>query len=160
MRRSLDADVAFYHYGGIRYDSLPDRAVSTGMVFSLEPFSSTLYAMRMTPAQMRRMIIAKYNDTDNPKESHRVDLFASTPYDIVVGDDGEAHDVVFRDLKEGESYRVVMGDYIYKNYKDIEAADVVPEGVLLTDVLMDDLRENSPIDYPNEPAQRVVKAAE
>ena len=159
MRRRVGADVAFYHYGGIRFDSLPDRAIGTGMVFSLEPFSSKLCTMNMTPAQMRRMIIAKYNDTDNPKESHRVDLFSNVPYDIVTGDDGEACDVVFAGLDEGRTYRVVMGDYMYNNYKAIEAADAVCEDILLTEVLMDDLRENSPIDYSNEPVQTVVRRA-
>lgn len=157
MRRRVDADVAFYHYGGIRFDSLPDRAIGTGMIFSLEPFSSRLCTMDMTPAQMRRMIIAKYNDTDNPKESHRVDLFSTVPYRIVVGADGEACDVVFTGLEEDGTYRVVMGDYMCNNYKDIEAANVVFEDILLTEVLMDDLRANSPIDYSNDPVQSVVR---
>ena len=155
MRRRADADVAFYHYGGIRFDSLPDRAISTGMIFSLEPFSSKLCTMDMTPEQMRRMIIAKYNDTDNPKESHRVDLFSNVPYKIVTGADGEARDVVFEGLAEGRSYRVVMGDYMYNNYKAVEAANAVCGDILLTEVLMDDLRENSPIDYSNERVQTV-----
>ena len=160
MRRRVDADVAFYHYGGIRFDSLPDRAISTGMIFSLEPFSSKLCTMDMTPEQMRRMIIAKYNDTDNPKESHRVDIFSNVPYKIVTGADGEARDVVFDGLAEGRSYRVVMGDYMYNNYKAVEAANAVCGDILLTEVLMDDLRENSPIDYSNERVQTVVKEGE
>lgn len=158
MRRHFDADVAFYHYGGIRCDSLPDRAVSAATIYGLEPFSSTLYTMRMTPAQMRRMIISKYNDTLNPTESHRIDLFSTTPYTIRVDARGEAVDVLFPELDEADTCRVVMGDYMYKNYRDIEAVDVVPEGVLLTDILMNDLRENSPIDYSNERIQHIERA--
>ena len=48
--------------------------------------------------------------------------------------------------------------YIYKNYRDIEASDVVSEGVLLTDVLINHLRENSPIDYSNEGLQNIRRA--
>lgn len=155
MRRRFDADVAFYHYGGIRFDSLPGLPINTGMIYGMEPFSSTLYTMRMTPAQMRRMIISKYNDTANPKESHRIDLFSSTPYTIRVDGRGEAVDVIFPDLEEADTCRVVMGDYMYKNYRDIEATDVVDEGVLLTDVLINHLRENSPIDYSNEGLQNI-----
>lgn len=151
----FDADVAFYHFGGIRYDSLPERSISTGVIYGLEPFSSTLYTMRMTPAQMRRMIISKYNDTVNPTESHRIDLFSTTPYTICLDARGEAVDVIFPDLEEADTYRVVMGDYMYKNYRDIEATDVVDEGVLLTDVLINHLRENSPIDYSNEGLQNI-----
>ena len=155
MRRRFDADVAFYHFGGIRYDSLPERSISTGVIYGLEPFSSTLYTMRMTPAQMRRMIISKYNDTVNPTESHRIDLFSTTPYTICLDARGEAVDVIFPDLEEADTCRVVMGDYMYKNYRDIEATDVVDEGVLLTDVLINHLRENSPIDYSNEGLQNI-----
>ena len=158
MRRRFDADVAFYHYGGIRFDSLPGLPINTGMIYGMEPFSSTLYTMRMTPAQMRRMIISKYNDTANPKESHRIDLFSSTPYTIRVDGRGEAVDVVFPELDEADTCRVVMGDYICKNYRDIEATDVVDEGVLLTDVLINHLRENSPIDYSNEGLQNIRRA--
>ena len=158
MRRRFDADVAFYHFGGIRYDSLPERSISTGVIYGLEPFSSTLYTMRMTPAQMRRMIISKYNDTVNPTESHRIDLFSTTPYTICLDARGEAVDVIFPDLEESDTCRVVMGDYMYKNYRDIEATDVVDEGVLLTDVLINHLRENSPIDYSNEGLQNIRRA--
>lgn len=155
MRRGTDADVAFYHYGGIRFDSLPDRAISAGTIYGMEPFSATLYTMSMTPAQMRRMIIAKFNDTVNVKESHRIDLFSTTPYTIRTDAAGDAVDVLFPELDETKTYRVVMGDYMYKNYREVEATDVVPEGVLLTDLLIADLRENSPIDYSNECRQNI-----
>ena len=63
--------------------------------------------------------------------------------------------MVFEGLAEGHAYRVVMGDYMYNNYKAVEAANAVCEDILLTEVLMDDLRENSPIDYSNERVQTV-----
>ena len=31
-------DVAFYHYGGIRFDEMPSEDISTGMIFGVEPF--------------------------------------------------------------------------------------------------------------------------
>jgi 5'-nucleotidase len=103
------------------------------------------------------MIITKYNDTENPKESHRVDIFSNIPYTIFTDASGEAVDVEFVGLTEGEKYSVAMGDYMYANYKGIEAENVATEGTLLTDILINDLRQNSPIDYSNEPVQREVK---
>lgn len=155
MRRALGVDVAFYHRGGIRFDPMPSKQISTGDIYGLEPFSSTVYTMKMTPAQMRQMIIAKYNDTENPKESHSLDLYSNVPYTIFTDAAGEATNVEFEGLDEAGLYSVAMGDYMYANYKGIEAVDVATEGILLTDILINDLRANSPIDYSNEPIQRI-----
>ena len=157
VKRALGVDIALYHRGGIRLDPMPSTQISTADIFSLEPFSSTIYTMTMTPEQLRQMIIAKFNDTENPKESHSVDIFSNIPYSIFTDASGEAVDVKFEGLTEGEKYSVAMGDYMYANYKSVEAENVATEGILLTDILINDLRENSPIDYSNEPVQRVVK---
>lgn len=157
VKRALGVDIALYHRGGIRLNPMPSTQISTADIYSLEPFSSTIYTMMMTPEQLRRMIITKYNDTENPKESHRVDIFSNIPYTIFIDASGEAVDVEFVGLTEGEKYSVAMGDYMYANYKGIEAENVATEGTLLTDILINDLRENSPIDYSNEPVQREVK---
>lgn len=156
LHRRLGVDVALYHRGGIRFDPMPSVKISTADIYSLEPFSSTIYTMTMTPAQLRNMIITKYNDTDNPKESHMVDLYSNIPYTIIVDASGEAVDVKFDGLTEGVKYSVAMGDYMYSNYKAIEAENVATEGILLTDLLISDLLENSPINYSNEPVQRVA----
>lgn len=157
VKRTLGVDIALYHRGGIRLDPMPSTKISTADIYSLEPFSSTIYTMTMTPAQLRNMIISKYNDTDNPKESHMVDIYSNIPYTIFVDAAGEAVDVEFEGLTEGEKYSVAMGDYMYGSYKGLEAENVVTEGVLLTDILINDLGANSPIDYSNDPVQRVAK---
>lgn len=38
--------------------------------------------MEMTPEQMSKMVLTKYNDTVNKGESHRIDLFSTAPYVI------------------------------------------------------------------------------
>jgi 2',3'-cyclic-nucleotide 2'-phosphodiesterase (5'-nucleotidase family) len=136
---------------------MPSTQISVGDIYGLEPFSSTIYTMTMTPAQLRQMIIAKYNDTENPKESHSLDIYSNIPYTIYVDAAGEAVDVEFVGLNENQQYSVAMGDYMYANYKGIEAENVATEGILLTDILLNDLRANSPIDYSNEPVQKIEK---
>ncbi len=157
VKRTLGVDIALYHRGGIRLDPMPSTEISTADIYSLEPFSATLYTMTMTPGQLRKMIITKFNDTENPKESHMVDIFSNIPYTIFTDASGEAVDVEFEGLTEDEKYSVAMGDYMYANYKGLDAEDVATEGILLTDILINDLRVNSPIDYPNEPVQRIDK---
>lgn len=157
VKRATGVDIALYHRGGIRFNPMPSTQISVGDIYGLEPFSSTIYTMTMTPAQLRQMIIAKYNDTENPKESHSLDIYSNIPYTIYVDAAGEAVDVEFVGLNENQQYSVAMGDYMYANYKGIEAENVATEGILLTDILLNDLRANSPIDYSNEPVQKIEK---
>jgi 5'-nucleotidase len=64
----------------------------------------------MTPAQLRKLIVEKYNDTVNAKESHCIDLYATTPYRIIVDENDMAYDVEFPLLKEGRKYKVAIAD--------------------------------------------------
>ena len=152
-----DAEVGFYHVGGVRLDRVEKGAVSSATVYGLEPFGTHVAAMRMTPAQMRRMIVEKYNDTVNLKEAHRIDLIATTPYELVVDAEDRALDVRFPKLFEGRLHRVAMNDYIFRNYRALEYADgrILDDGV--ADVLLEELREDSPLHPDNEARQRVVR---
>lgn len=156
VARAMGADIGFYHYGGIRLAELPAGGVSMATLFDLEPFFSQIYTMTMTPQQMRDMIITKYNDTGNTKESHRIDLFSSTPYTIVLDERGEATDVLFPKLREGVAYKVAMADYIAKKY-DYEATDVERHSEKVLDVVAEHFRNQSPVVFSNKPKQKTVR---
>ena len=152
-----DADVGFYHIGGVRLDSIPAGGVSAAKVYGLEPFGTLVARMEMTPAQMRRMIVSKYNDPVNAKEAHRIDLISTTPYVIVTDAADNALDVQFPKLREGRKYKVAVSDYIYRNYKDMEytGGEITVEKV--ADILLEELRDDSPLKIDNTPRQRVVR---
>ena len=152
-----DADVGFYHIGGVRLDSIPAGGVSAAKVYGLEPFGTLVAEMEMTPAQMRRMIVSKYNDPVNAKEAHRIDLISTTPYVIVTDAADNALDVQFPKLREGRKYKVAVSDYIYRNYKDMEytGGEITDEKV--ADILLEELRDDSPLKIDNTPRQRVVR---
>lgn len=75
LKRKSGSDVAFYHYGGIRRDSLSKGDLTRSDIYDLDPFISSVSVMEMTPEQMSKMVLTKYNDTVNKGESHRIDLF-------------------------------------------------------------------------------------
>ena len=152
-----DAEVGFYHIGGVRLDSIPAGGMSTARVYDLEPFDSRIAVMRMTPAQMRRMILTKYNDTENRKESHRIDLISTTPYEIVTNAADSALDVRFPQLREGRMYRVAISDYVFKNYHDLDYVDGAITDIKVADVLLEELEEDSPLEPDNRPHQRIVR---
>lgn len=153
----MDAEVGFYHVGGVRLDSIPEGGMSTARVYDLEPFDSRIAVMRMTPADMRRMILAKYNDTENRKEAHRIDLISTTPYEILTDGEDNALDVRFPALREGRSYRVAISDYAFKNYRDLHFTEGEITSEKVADVLLEKLEEDSPLAPDNRPRQRVVR---
>ena len=155
IANAMHAQVGFYHYGGIRLSELPAGDVSMATLFDLEPFFSQIYTMTMTPAQMRAMIITKYNDTGNAKEAHRIDLFSTTPYTIVTDADDMAVDVQFPALREGVKYKVAMADYIAKKYV-FDAEEIERHSTKVLDVMADYFVHHSPVEFDNKPKQKVA----
>lgn len=157
VQEATGADIGIYHRGGVRIvEGLPKGAVTIKTLFDNEPFFSQVHTADMTPAQLRKLIITKYNDTVNAKESHVVDLYATTPYRIVVDEHNEAYDVVFPRLKEGEKYRVAIADYVARNYKDFECENEVRTPLLVFDLDKAYLEKNSPVRISNKSLQSVV----
>lgn len=138
IRRAADAEIGFYHYGGVRLDSLSGGAVPLVDIYTLEPFSSKISTIEMTPAELRRMLVTKFNDTVKPSESHCIDLFSTTPYRVVT-DGYDATTVEFPELVEGRRYRVALGDYIFKTYKDIHGLGGTTTEQLVTEALLSHL---------------------
>lgn len=156
VRDESDAQIGIYHIGGVRLDSISAGGVIKAQIYSLEPFGTRIARMQMTPAQMRRAILTKYNDKENTKESHRIDLISTTPYVIVLDAMGDAVDVRFPALREGQRYTIGVSDYVYNNYKELVYTDGEPIEEEITDVLFDDLEEHSPLVPDNMPRQQTV----
>ncbi len=138
IRCEAQAEIGIYHYGGVRLDSLAAGGVALVDIYNLEPFQSKISLLEMTPAHLRTMIIAKFNDTVKPSEAHCIDLFATIPYEVIT-DGNDAVDVCFPTLKEGKSYRVALGDYIFKTYKEVQGENGTTTDLLVTDALLKSL---------------------
>ena len=151
------ADIGIYHCGGVRLEQLGPGEVTVKDIFDNEPFFSPVNTAYMTPAQLRKLIIAKYNDTQNPKESHRLDIFATTPYDLIVDDTDTAIDVLFPQLIEGRRYKVAMAEYIANNYPGLECDNMVWTQKTAYDLDLAYLKRNSPVTIDNTPKQRIVR---
>lgn len=155
IARDTQAEVGFYHIGGVRIDTLAAGGVGTARLFDLEPFGTRIVELGMTPEQMREMILVKYNDPVNRKEAHRVDLYATVPYTILTDGEDTAVDVVFPTLRAGRRYRVAMNDYIFRNYGAIDRTSGRILDRKVTDALLRDLAGNAPVREDNTPRQRV-----
>ena len=157
VAQATNADIGFYHYGGVRLRKHAAGDIKLATVYNLEPFESKIHTITMTPAQMRQMIITKYNDTKNSKESHRVDLFSTTPYDIIVDERGEAVDVHFPLLRENRKYSVALSDYVGKKYENIKGDNHTKQDILVVDQLLKNLKKSPITPIDNQPHQKIIK---
>lgn len=154
MTVDAGADAGFYHIGGVRLDSIPSGGVGRARIYDLEPFGTRVATMRMTPAQMRRMIVEKYNEPT--REGRRLDLIGTMPYTIVVDADDRALDVRFPMLREGRTYSVAVSDYVFKNYRGLEYADGSIGPRRITEILLAELAKGA-VETDDAPRQRVER---
>ncbi|WP_290541277.1 bifunctional UDP-sugar hydrolase/5'-nucleotidase [Alistipes sp.] len=150
-----ETDIGLYHIGGVRLDSIPAGGIGVARLYDLEPFGTRIARMRMTPEEMRRMIVSKYNDEENRKEAHQIDLIATTPYVIVTDDADKAVDVLFPKLREGKVYEVAVSDYVFRNYRDLSYTDGEITEKTVAGVLREELQEDGPLTPDNKPRQEI-----
>lgn len=156
IKEATRADIGIYHKGGVRLKQLDKGDVTVKDLFDNEPFFSQVHTVEMTPADIRRVIITKYNDSENAKESHRVELYATTPYNIIVDEKNEAYDVEFPRLKEDRYYLVAIADYVARNFKDFEGRNEVRTPLLVYDLDVEYFRQKSPVRVSQSPRQKIV----
>jgi len=157
IKEATNADIGIYHHGGVRItEGLPAGDVTIKTLFDNEPFFSQVHTALMTPAQLRKLIVSKYNDTINAKESHVVDLYATTPYKIIVDENDMAYDVEFPHLREGRKYKVAVADYVARNYAHFECEDEVRTPLLVFELDRAYFEKNSPVRISSTPKQSVV----
>ena len=116
---SFVPEIVFYHYGGVRLSEIKEGDIKRVDILNNDPFVSTIYVGEMTVAEMRDFILAKYNNgtAEKPdKESHYAYFRSNVPYEIVLGETGDAVDIRFN--LGPRKYRVAMCNYIAENYLD------------------------------------------
>jgi 5'-nucleotidase len=157
IKEATNAEIGIYHRGGVRIiEGLPKGDVTVKNLFDNEPFFSQIHTMLMTPKQLRKLIISKYNDTVNAKESHVIDLYATTPYNIITDENDMAYDVEFPMLKEGQKYHIAIADYVARNYQNLECENEVRTPLLVFELDRAYFEQNSPVSISNKPLQRVI----
>lgn len=115
-REVAGTDLAFYHIGGTRIASLAEGKIRRADIYELEPFKSDLVITEMSLDEVEQLIINKFNDTTNYKESHRVDIIPSgLTYTIITNKSGDAVSVRFRPEQRKKVYTVAMSNYVYEN---------------------------------------------
>ena len=153
LRKELKSDFAFYHQGGVRVDGFAAGDLNRASIFAVDPFASRGIRVEMSLAELKELIMNKFNDTTNPKESHSRDLLPSgLTYTVITDEKGDAVDVIF-DYKiypAKEKYSVVLADYIYTAYNFTRP---LPTGFtdLVTTILENYFQKGEPFVPDNTP---------
>lgn len=114
--RLHNLDIAFHNNGGIRARFLP-QAVKVKDIYALHPFSNLVVMIKMTPAEIRSLIINDYN------RGKRADLQVSgLTVTITAGEDLLVKELKLSDTKgnpldENKSYTVAMNSFMASSYK-------------------------------------------
>lgn len=157
IRDAAGCELGFYHFGGVRLDGIPAGGVGTAKMFDLEPFGTKVVGVELTREQLHDLILAKYNDDENRKEAHRVDLFSPCSYVIVTDEQDHATDVLFPTLDFGRKYKVALPDYVFRNYKyGVDFGEGVQTGIQVNKLLLENLKKTGKYTPDNKPHQRVV----
>lgn len=156
IRARTSANIGLYHSGGVRLEELAAGEISAATVLNVEPFSSLIATATMNTAQLKKLIMTKFNDTRNVGEAHCIDIVTTTPYTVVTGDDGDAVDVLFPELDDKKSYKVAMGDYIFKTYGGLSYTSGSISETLITTSLEDYISSHEAIEPDNTERQTIV----
>ncbi|MBR3826087.1 MAG: bifunctional metallophosphatase/5'-nucleotidase [Alistipes sp.] len=161
-------EITFYHYGGVRIDGFAGD-IKRVDILNNDPFISTIYIGEMTPAEIERFILEKYNNgtPENPdKESHYPYFRSDLEYTILLEDEPsegpDAIDIIHN--LEPRSYRVAMCNYVAENYidKDLVASHLHNTGITVREAMLRYARTFGKGGYTpdNECHQHEVRASE
>ncbi|MFI3265019.1 MAG: bifunctional UDP-sugar hydrolase/5'-nucleotidase [Rikenellaceae bacterium] len=157
IRDRVSADIGLYHSGGVRLEELAAGDISIATVLNVEPFGSCITNVKMNVEQLKSLIIAKFNDTNNMDESHRIDIITTTPYTVIIDASGEAVDVTFPELDESKEYKVAMGDYIFKTYGGLTYSSGEITDILITETIENHIKSHQIVEPNNIDLQNIVK---
>lgn len=116
LRKLHELDIAFHNNGGIRARYLP-QSVKVKDIYALHPFSNLVILLKMTPAEIRSLIVNDYND------SKRLAMQVSgLTYTITADENGLVKELKLTDtngnkLDESKTYRVGMNSFMVSTYK-------------------------------------------
>ncbi len=159
IRQRTRSNIGIYHVGGVRIEEIKVGDISTATVLNAEPFGSLIATTMMNTAQLKALIMAKFNDTRNVGEAHCIDIIATTPYTILTDDEGEAVDVLFPNLDPKRSYSVAMGDYIFKTYAGLKYNSGKITEITITETLEEYIKKHSPL-APNSAVLQSIEKQE
>ena len=157
IAKATNSDIGFYHYGGLRIPLHPAGGIKLATVYNLEPFDTKIHTITMTRDQIAHMIQAKFNDTLNPKESHRIELYSTTPYTIVVDNHGEAVDVQLPTLSSGTKYRVALPSYVGQKHPNLKGNNHTEHNILVVDEILKELSKHQTTPVDNKFYQKILK---
>lgn len=122
MCEAAGCDFVFCNSGGVRINSIPVGDISAEVLYKMEPFANHVVVHELTLAEMKELVLNRFNGVNNP-ENRRIDLyFSKGRYTIRKDKKGLGMDVVFvgpdgNKLRDSNrKYKVGLSDYVSVTY--------------------------------------------
>lgn len=158
MAFAAGCDFAFYNKGGVRLNSIPAGDITLETVYRIEPFSNYIVTHELTLAEIRQLILNRFNGMENP-EDRDIDLFVSEgKYTILKDVAGNGVDVRFTDkngnkLTDGaKKYKVGLSNYVNSTYDFVGKEKGVDMGIKIVDAVTTFVKEKKNINYNSKRA--------
>lgn len=153
MCDAAGCDFAFYNKGGVRINSMPQGDITVEMLYKIEPFSNYIVMHELTLAEMKDLILNRFNGLKNPAD-RGIDLYISKgKYTILNDAGGLGLDVAFVDksgnaLKEGaKKYKVGLSNYVNSTYNFVGKGKGIDTGITITDAMIGFVKKQQRIEY-------------
>ena len=140
-------EIAFQNAGGIRTDEWQMGDITIKDVFKLDPFGNEIILFKLTPAEIRSLILPSYN------RERALDLQVSgINYTVKTNAEGEAIEVVLSNydgspLDETRTYNVGLSSYIASSYPFDHADEGTSLYTITAQSLINFIKDKKALDY-------------
>lgn len=145
LRRRFKSDIGLINTFGLRGE-LPKGTLRVGDLYKIMPFDNAIVVVRMKGSQIRKMVERSLG-SNVPRLKYsglRLRFDPSAPK----GSRTRSIEIGGRPLKNGRIYRIATSDYVAiagRYMKGINKESVEPQGELMRDALISQVRAASPI---------------
>jgi 2',3'-cyclic-nucleotide 2'-phosphodiesterase (5'-nucleotidase family) len=155
--QSSKADFAFQNSGGIRVQELSQGLITLKQVYELDPFSNEIVICKMTPAQIRELIIYGY------KKEKKADLIsAGINSEIYLNPDKSVSKVELF-LPDGSKpdeqkvYLVALNSYVASAYKFSRSGEPSGTGITTTEALLKMLSQVKSFNFSGNTSSKLIE---
>ncbi|RLD17894.1 MAG: hypothetical protein DRI36_02705 [Caldiserica bacterium] len=147
MRKYAKTDFAFQNIGGIRAD-LPKGDIKLRHIYMLHPFGNTIYTMKLTGKKVRKLLEQSVSGKFGILQVSGLKLI----WDSYLPEGRRVLNVIVngKEIEEDKEYTVATNSFLAQGGDGftvfLEGKDVKDTGVLLRDVMIEYIKDNSSID--------------
>ncbi|MDY0342684.1 MAG: bifunctional UDP-sugar hydrolase/5'-nucleotidase [Lentimicrobium sp.] len=157
MAAVVPIELAFQNTGGIRISRLEKGDITIKDIYTLDPFGNEIILIKMTPAEIRSLLLNAYNRTNS------IDLIPSgVHYTVLTDEANKGTDIRLylpdgSPLNENKTYNVGMSSYVASSYTFNHEDAGISLYIITAQSVINFIREKQEINYSGTKRTSVEK---